>query len=122
VIEKHVSPDVDVIYTDEHPIYDWSLRGKYAGKHRTINHTRSYAIGKTHTNTIENCFSLFKRGLMGSFHHVSIRHLARYCNEFAFRFNRRESQAEMFDETLKGLLRGKPLPYKTLTASGIAES
>src|SRR5208283_4523406 len=105
------------IYTDEHPIYEWGLKDSFPGKHRMINHTRSYAIGKTHTNTIENCFSLFKRGLMGSFHHVSIRHLGRYCNEFAFRFNRRESQAGMFDETLRRLLRGQPLTYKALTAS-----
>jgi transposase-like protein len=116
VLEKHVSKDVDVIYTDEHPIYEWALRDRFAGKHRTINHTKSYAIGRTHTNTIENCFSLFKRGLIGQFHHVSIKHLRRYCDEFSYRFNRRGEQLQMFGATLKNLLRGESLPYKKLTS------
>jgi len=54
VIEKHVSRDVDVIYTDEHPIYIYGLKDSYPGKHRMIAHKKSYAIGRTHTNTIEN--------------------------------------------------------------------
>ena len=116
VIEKHVSKDVDVIYTDEHPIYEFGLKDRYFGKHRTINHSRSYAIGRTHTNTIENCFSLFKRGLIGQFHHVSIKHLGRYCDEFSYRFNRRGEQLAMFDSTLKKLVRGEALPYAKLTA------
>ncbi|SRR6266849_8196399 len=86
-------------------------------RHRAINHSRTYAIGDLHTNTIENAFSLLKRGVYGTYHKVSIKHLGRYCNEFSFRFNRRESQEEMFEETVKGLLNGKPLTYKTLTAS-----
>lgn len=114
VIEKHVSKDVDVIYTDEHPIYEWGMKESFPGKHRTINHTRSYAIGRTHTNTIENCFSLFKRGLNGSFHHVSIKHLARYCDEFSYRFNRREEQPFLFGDTLRNLLSGRALPYRRL--------
>jgi len=121
-IEKHVSPDVSVIYTDEHPLYIYGLQDSYAGKHRMINHSQSYAIGKTHTNTIENAFSLFKRGITGSFHHISLKHLRRYCNEFAYRFNRREAQKGMFEETMRGLLRGQPLTYKALTASETAAS
>ncbi len=116
VIEKHVSKDVDVIYTDEHPIYEIGMKESFPGKHRTINHSRSYAIGRTHTNTIENCFSLFKRGLMGSYHHVSIKHLGRYCDEFSYRFNRREQQLQMFDSTLKNLTHGAVLPYSKLTS------
>ncbi len=80
------------------------------------------AIGDLHINTIENAFSLLKRGVYGTFHKVSIKHLGRYCNEFSFRFNRRDSQAQIFEDTVKGLLRGKPLPYKVLTASEKAES
>jgi len=122
VIEKHVSKDVDVIYTDEHPIYIYGLKDSYPGKHRMIAHKKSYAIGRTHTNTIENCFSLFKRGLMGSFHHVSIKHLRRYCEEFSYRFNRRGEQPFLFDGTLRNILNGKALPYKMLTASPVSES
>jgi transposase-like protein len=116
VIEKHVSRDVDVIYTDEHPIYEFGLKDSYPGKHRMIAHKKSYAIGRTHTNTIENCFSLFKRGLIGQFHHVSIKHLGRYCNEFSYRFNRRGEQLAMFDGTLNRLLLGEMLPYRVLVS------
>ncbi len=69
-----------------------------------------------HINTIENAFSLLKRGIYGTFHKVSIKHLGRYCNEFSYRFNRRGEQLQMFDGTLKNLLTGKVLPYRTLTA------
>jgi transposase-like protein len=120
VLEKHISPDA-TLQTDEHPTYMIIGQRKFAA-HHTINHQRSYAIGDLHTNTIENAFSLLKRGVYGTFHKVSIKHLGRYCNEFSFRFNRRESQAQMFEETVKGLLNGKPLPYKVLTASERAES
>lgn len=117
-LEKHISPDVKMIYTDEHPIYDFALRGNYPGKHGTINHSRTYVAGEVHTNTVENAFSLLKRGLYGTFHQVSIKHLGRYCEEFSYRFNRRYEQSEMFDVTLRGLLREKPLQFKALTGSG----
>jgi len=74
------------------------------------------AIGDLHTNTIENAFSLLKRGVYGTFHKVSIKHLGRYCNEFSYRFNRRGEQLQMFDGTLKNLVRGTVLPYRKLTA------
>ena len=73
-----------------------------------------YAIGDLHTNTIENAFSLLKRGVYGTFHKVSIKHLGRYCNEFSYRFNRRGEQLQMFDGTLKNLVRGEVLLYKKL--------
>jgi hypothetical protein len=62
-LEKHISPDVKMIYTDEHPIYDFALRGNYAGKHGTVNHSRTFVTGEVHTNTVENAFSVLKRGL-----------------------------------------------------------
>ena len=117
-LEKHISPDVKMIYTDEHVIYDFALRGNYPGKHSTINQSRTYVAGEVHTNTVENAFSLLKRGLYGTFHQVSIKHLGRYCEEFSYRFNRRYEQSQMFDVTLRGLLREKPLQFKALTGSG----
>jgi transposase-like protein len=116
VIEQHVSPDVKTIYTDEHVSYPIALHPKFSGKHKTINHSRTYGIGDIHTNTIENAFSLLKRGIYGSYHKVSIKHLGRYCNEFSYRFNRRGEQLQMFNATMKNLSKGKVLPYKTLTA------
>ena len=87
-----------------------------------IVHKRCYGIGDVHTNTIENAFSLFKRGLYGTFHKVSKKHLARYCDEFSYRFNQRKEQEKMFAATTKCLLRGEKLTYEKLTASEVSES
>jgi len=122
LLEKHISEQVATIYSDEHPIYIFALKNKFPGKHKTIVHSKTYAIGDTHTNTIENAFSLFKKGLYGSFHHVSKKHLARYCDEFSYRFNRRKEQEDMFEQTAKRLIRGEKLPYEKLTASQTSES
>jgi transposase-like protein len=112
---KHISPDA-TLQTDGHSSYYIIGQRRFAN-HRMIDHIRKYAEGENHTNTVENAFSLLKRGVYGTFHKVSIKHLGRYCNEFSFRFNRRGQQEKMFDETLKRLVNGKPLPFKTLTAS-----
>jgi transposase-like protein len=115
VLEKHISPEA-ILQTDAHATFEIiGERGKFAG-HRMINHRKSYAIGENHTQHIESAFSLLKRGVYGSFHKVSIKHLGRYCNEFSYRFNRRGAQLAMFDGTLKNLTRGKVLSYKELTA------
>jgi transposase-like protein len=120
IIRKHVSSSA-TLQTDESAVYTIIGKRHFDGLHRMINHIRSYANGENHTNTIENAFSLLKRGVYGTFHKVSIKHLGRYCEEFSYRFNRREGQEEMFDETLKHLAHGKSLPYKKLTASQESE-
>jgi hypothetical protein len=114
VMEANISPDA-ILQTDEHVTFELIGSRKFA-EHRTINHTRSYGIGDLHTNTIENAFSLLKRGVYGTFHQVSLKHLGRYCEEFSYRFNRRDEQAQMFDSVMKGLVNGKALRFKTLTA------
>jgi transposase-like protein len=115
LIEEHISPDA-TLQTDESALYHIIGKRRFPGRHRTINHSVSYGVGDLHTNIVENAFSLLKRGVYGTFHKVSIKHLGRYCNEFSYRFNRRGEQLQMFEETVKGLLNGKPLPYKELTA------
>ncbi len=115
VLEKHISPEA-LLQTDAHATFEIiGARGKFAG-HRMINHRRSYAMGENHTQHIESAFSLLKRGVYGTFHKVSIKHLGRYCEEFSYRFNRRDEQLRMFDGTLKNLTRGKALRYKKLTS------
>jgi ISXO2-like transposase domain/Transposase zinc-ribbon domain len=121
-LEKHIAERVGMIYTDEHPIYIFALKSKFPGKHKTLSHQHAYAMGDIHTNTIENAFSLFKRGLYGTFHQVSTKHLARYCDEFSYRFNRRKEQQQLFAETTKNLLNGERLTYDALTASQVSES
>jgi hypothetical protein len=103
VLSKYISPEVATIYTDEAAKYAIYLKRNFDAEHKTINHTRGYVDGDTHTNTIENAFSLLKREVYGTSHKVSIKHLGRYCDEFAHRFNRRYAQKQMFDAR-----RGRP--------------
>jgi transposase-like protein len=112
---KHISPDA-TLQTDGHPTYFIAGQRRFVN-HRVIDHIKSYAEGDNHTNTVESAFSLLKRGVYGTFHKVSVKHLGRYCNEFSYRFNRRGQQDRMFEETLKRLVNGKPLPFKTLISS-----
>lgn len=114
LIEKHVSPDA-TLQTDDSAIYHIIGKRRFPGRHRVINHSLSYGIGENHSNTVESAFSLLKRGIIGSYHKVSIKHLGRYCDEFSYRFNRRDQQLQMFRETLKHLTRGKALTYSKLT-------
>jgi hypothetical protein len=113
VMRKHIDPEA-FLQTDMAIAFDRAARMLDFRGHRMINHILSYAQGANHTNTIENAFSLLKRGVYGTFHKVSVKHLARYCNEFSYRFNRREAQKQLFDSTVKGLVRGKALRFKTL--------
>jgi len=115
ILDKHVSQDA-TLQTDEHSTFAIIGKRGYFADHRAINHQETYASGANHTQHIESAFSLLKRGVYGTFHKVSIKHLGRYCNEFSYRFNRRGAQLEMFDAALKNLTRGEALPYSKLTA------
>jgi transposase-like protein len=100
------------LLTDESPIY--TKMGKEFGLHSTVNHSaKEYVRGVFHhTNTAENFFSIFKRGVIGTYHHMSEAHLGRYCAEFDLRYNTRSlSDAERSTEILKGIV-GKRLTYR----------
>ena len=116
-LEKNISEHVGTIFTDDHPIYGFALKGKFAGKHKTINHSNTYGIGSTHTNTIETAFRLFQHGLYGTLHKISKKHLGRYCNEFSYRFNRRKQHEHLFAEAMMNFVNGERLSYKKPTAS-----
>lgn len=100
--------------TDELHAYDGLSMG--FTQHDTIKHSAGvYAKGNTHTNTVEGFFALLKRGIMGSFHHVSRGHLHRYCDEFTFRYNTRTALGYTDGERAALLLQGaegKRLTYK----------
>jgi transposase-like protein len=70
------------------------------GKHVRINHYLGYGDGEKHINTIESAWSLFKRGLLGVYHHVSAKHLQEYLDEFAFRWSNRHQKLAMMDLVL----------------------
>ena len=86
-ISKHV-PKGSTIYTDEAPVYK-HLKKYYT--HDSVKHALNiYVDGNVHTNTIENFWSVLKRGLYGIYHQVSDKHLERYLDEFSARFNARK--------------------------------
>ncbi len=67
IIKANLGSQVEVIMTDESAIYPWALaKLDHTDKHNTINHSREYAHGDVHTNTVESAFSLLKRGIVGS--------------------------------------------------------
>ena len=111
-IKDRVSTDAEMVVSDKLKSYD-ALSDTY--RHEVINHIREWVRGNIHTNTMENFWSLFKRGLMGSFHKVSVKHLPRYLAEFTYRFNRREEE-NLFVQTLARLLGTITLPYRHLIA------
>jgi transposase-like protein len=120
VIDQHVSQDVDYYMTDESTSLNSVLRK--TGKHQIVNHTRGeYVRGVVHTNTIESAFGLFKRGIVGQFHKVSIKHLQRYLDEFTYRFNRRNN-GDIFIETVHRLCGFKPLRFTDLTSDPVSAS
>lgn len=66
--------------------------------HDAVNHgAGEYVRGDAHTNTVEGYFSILKRGIIGTFHHVSPHHLQRYVSEFDFRYNHHETREKDAD-------------------------
>jgi len=114
VIAENVAKDAQGIMTDESPIYHFETTQFRNVQHDRIKHRdKIYVSGNVHTNTVESAFSLFKRGLNGAFHKVSLKHLQRYLNEFSFRFNNRKS-ADLFGMTVQRLALAGNLPYAKL--------
>ena len=113
IIDDRVSRDA-TIYTDEGGAYRRLADGPR--EHAIVIHSRKeYVRGDVHSNTIENFWSLFKRGLIGSYHKVSVKHLSRYLAEFTYRFNNREEE-NLFALVIAGLLIKSVFPYAELIA------
>ena len=115
ILGANLSEDVEVIVTDESATYPFALYKKQQAKHKTICHKKEYVSGLVHTNTVESAFSLLKRGIMGTWHNISGKHLAAYLNEMAFRFNRRYS-SDLFLDTLRHMVTAPVLTFERLTA------
>lgn len=113
-IQDNISEDVDVICTDEFPAYEKAVGGH---NHKSVDHKAGmYVDGAIHTNSIESAFSLLKRGIVGSWHKVSAKHLPAYLDEMTFRFNRRK-RSDLFIDTLRYMVTADPLTFQNLTAS-----
>ena len=115
-IQENISEDVDVIVTDELPAYRKAV-GK--ARHETINHSaKEYVRLGTdiHSNSVESAFSLLKRGIVGTWHKISAKHLQAYLDEMSFRFDRR-NRPDLFLDTLRHMVTADPMTFESLTAA-----
>jgi transposase-like protein len=111
---NQVSRDAHLL-TDEATRY-WNI-GKEFAKHTSVNHSKGeYSKGNgITTNTVEGFFGILKRGLNGTYHHVSEAHLQRYVTEFSFRYNNRQARGVSDEERAANTLKqiaGKRLTYR----------
>jgi transposase-like protein len=115
-LRENVGEDVDVFFTDELGAYRGvAKRMGLTKKHQMVQHgIKEYVRGEAHTNSIESAFSLFKRGLRGSWHKLSSKHLQAYLEEMCFRFNNRKNPY-LFRDTILKLITSSTLEYKQLT-------
>lgn len=101
------------LMTDESAVYE--RMGREFNGHSTVNHSAKEYVttgGFKHSNTAENFFSIFKRGVIGTYHHMSEAHLGRYCAEFDLRYNTRDmNDGERAAVILKGA-EGRRLTYR----------
>ncbi|HZR03977.1 MAG TPA: IS1595 family transposase [Burkholderiales bacterium] len=114
IIKKQMS-EKSKLMTDDAGQY--RILGKVSETHETVAHMhKEYVRGEVHTNTVEGFFSIFKRGIYGTYQHVSEHHLQRYATEFDFRYNNRQAlgveDAERAENLLRGA-KGRRLMYKT---------
>lgn len=106
------------LMTDETAVYNQA--GKEFASHEKVNHSLGeYTRGDVTTNTVESSFAILKRGLYGTYHHVSEQHLQRYATEFDFKWNHRSklgfTDTERATAALKGIS-GKRLTYRRINA------
>lgn len=116
-VRTHVDRSA-ALHTDEWGGYT-TVGKEFAGGHHVVNHgKREYARGDVSTNDAEAFFALLKRGIVGSFHSVSKQHLARYVNEFSFRWNHRKiTDGERTIEAIKSA-EGRRLMYRNPVIEG----
>ena len=108
-LESAVDDEAERFYTDEHGAYE-----DFAERHEHVVHGKEeWVRGQVHTNTIESVWSLLKRSIIGSYHHLSARHLPAYLDEMEFRYNNRHNPY-LFRDTLLQLLDAQTLPYQSL--------
>jgi transposase-like protein len=113
ILADKVDPATEKYVTDGAPFYKNFIPGN---KHEAGNHYQEKKAGRKLSNqSVEGAFSLFKRGVVGSYHKLGVEHLDQYLGEFCWRFNRRGVQPWMFQMALESLGKNKPLTYEELT-------
>lgn len=118
ILQAQVAKET-TLYTDSASHWTNMPKGTFA-KHATVNHMlKEYVRGDVHTQSIESFFGILKRGLVGTYHHVSPVHLQRYCEEFSFRHSHRTSLGVSDLQRAEALLKqvgGKRLTYRRTNA------
>ena len=109
-VQEHVVPGSN-LFSDEANAYV-KVGKEYA--HQVINHAETYVRGNVHTNSIENYWSLLKRGIKGTYVSVEPFHLFRYLDEQSFRFNTRKDNDQGRFMTALSQISGKRVEYKAL--------
>lgn len=122
VLARHADPKSRLMTDDSatYRTFGWNFED-----HGRVTHSAGEYVSRQdptiHTNTVEGYFSILKRGIFGTFHHVSEAHLHRYLSEFDFRYNAREklgvNDVVRADLALAGA-KGKRLTYETTRAAG----
>ena len=113
-IAHHVEKQATV-YTDDYPSYT----GLEGYTHATVNHSaKEYVNGMAHTNGIESVWAVLKRGYNGVYHHMSVKHLRRYVDEFTFRLNEGDVKHHTLEriDSLVDQAIGKRLTYRGLVS------
>lgn len=117
IVNANVSTEAKIL-TDQARHYKYMM-GRFKGGHHTVNHTDkeyvSWTNPEVHTQTVENYYRVFKRGMKGTYQHCAKHHLHRYLAEFDFRYNHRSANGIEDSEraviALRGV-KGKRLKYK----------
>jgi transposase-like protein len=124
ILQAQIAKDTHLMTDAASHYREMQRAGEYLS-HETTNHaakeyakpSRAIKGVSAHSNTVESFFGLLKRGLVGTYHHVSEAHLQRYCTEFDFRFtHRKATDAERADAALKQIA-GKRLTYRRIGQS-----
>jgi transposase-like protein len=114
-VETNVDGKTELILTDSDS--SWGDMNDFDTAHEKVDHSKEeWVRGIVHTNTIEGVWSLFKRGVVGTYHQLSAKHLPAYLDEMAFRFNNRDN-AYLFRDTLLRMIEGETLPYAELVGT-----
>jgi transposase-like protein len=87
----------NTVITDEFRSYNSLSHNNFI--HLRIDHTKAFVDGDIHTNTIESFWATLKRGVYGIYHHISVKYMQQYVNEFCFRYNNRDK--DMFNMVLR---------------------
>ena len=114
-IGRTIKDEAEASYTDE--LASYLGIADHNTRHGTVNHSKEeWVVGDVHTNSIEGVWSLFKRSIIGSFHKVSRKHLARYLEELEWRYNNRDND-HIFVDTLRRIVNTEPMTYERLVAA-----